>query len=82
MVRPDGIKSAKVIQVIETKAKRGLGTKKDPVRIVTQYWDLDGNFLAEADNDPQYLSERSVWESERLIKIINDLKESQSPQHS
>lgn len=82
MVRPDGTKSAKVIQVIETKAKRGLGTKKDPVRIVTQYWDLDGNFLAEADNDPQYLSERSVWESERLIKIINDLKESQSPQHS
>lgn len=82
MVRPDGIKSAKVVQVIETKAKRGLGTKKDPVRIVTQYWDLDGNFLAEADNDPQYLSERSVWESERLIKIINDLKESQSPQHS
>ena len=31
MVRPDGVKSAKVIQVIETKAKRGLGTEKDPV---------------------------------------------------
>lgn len=49
MVRPDGTKSAKVIQVIETKAKRGLGTEKDPVRDVTQYWDLDGNFLAEMD---------------------------------
>lgn len=49
MARPDGTKSAKVIQVIETKAKRGLGTKKDPVRIVTQYWDLEGNFLAEMD---------------------------------
>lgn len=49
MVRPDGTKSAKVIQVIETKAKRGLGTEKDPVRDVTQYWDLEGNFLAEMD---------------------------------
>lgn len=49
MIRPDGTKSARVIQVIETKAKRGLGTKKDPVREVTQYWDFNGNFLAEMD---------------------------------
>lgn len=49
MARPEGTKSAKVIQVIETTAKRGLGTEKDPVRVVTQYWDLDGNFLAEMD---------------------------------
>lgn len=49
MVRSDGTKSAKVIQVIETKAKRGLGTEKDPVRDVTQYWDFDGKFLAEMD---------------------------------
>lgn len=49
MVRPDGTRSARVIQVIETKAKRGLGTEKDPVREVTQYWDLEGNFLAEMD---------------------------------
>lgn len=51
MVRPDGTRSAKVIQVIETKAKRGLGTEKDPVREVTQYWDFDGNFLAEMDTE-------------------------------
>ena len=51
MVRADGTKSAKVIQVIETKAKRGLGTEKDPVREVTQYWDLDGKFLAEMDTE-------------------------------
>lgn len=49
MVRPDGTKSEKVIQVIETKAKRGLGTEKDPVREIIQYWDFDGNFLAEMD---------------------------------
>ena len=49
--RPDGTKSARDIQVIETKAKRGLGTEKDPVREVTQYWDLDGTFLAELDTE-------------------------------
>lgn len=49
MVRADGTKSARIIQVIETKAKRGLGTEKDPVRAVTQYWDFDGKFLAEMD---------------------------------
>ena len=47
--RPNGVKGAIVIQVIETKAMRGLGTEKDPARVVTQYWDFDGNFLAEMD---------------------------------
>ena len=49
MNRPNGVKGAIVIQVIETKAMRGLGTEKDPARVVTQYWDFDGNFLAEMD---------------------------------
>ena len=51
MIRPDGTQSAKVIQVIETKSKRGLGTEKDPVREVVQYWDFEGNFLAEMDKE-------------------------------
>lgn len=72
MVRPRGVDSAKVIQVIETKAKRGMGTKKDPVRKVTQYWDLEGRFLAEMDSDPQYLSDLSIWESQRLARIIDE----------
>ena len=49
MNRPNGVKEAKVIQVIETKSVRGLGTEKDPARVVTHYWDLDGKFLAEMD---------------------------------
>lgn len=77
MVRQEGTKSAKVIQVIETKAKRGLGIPQDPVREVTQYWDLEGNFLGEKDSDPQYLSELSIWESNRLNKIIEALKETE-----
>lgn len=39
MFRAKGVKSAKIIQVIETKAQKGIGIKKDPVREVTQYWD-------------------------------------------
>ena len=46
----NGIQSAEVIQVIQTRSKRGEGTEKDPVRIVTQYWDFEGHLLAE--NDP------------------------------
>jgi len=49
MVRANGTQSARVIQVIETKSKRGMGTEKDPVREITQYWDFEGNFLAETD---------------------------------
>lgn len=47
--RPNGVKKAKIIQVIETEATRGLGTEKDPARVVIQYWDLDGKLLAEMD---------------------------------
>ena len=51
MVRPDGTKSAKVVQVIETRALRGSGkNESDMCREVKQYWDFDGNLLAE--NDP------------------------------
>ena len=49
-VRPRGADSAKVIPVIVTKSIRGLGTEEDMVRVVTQYWSLEGKLLAE--NDP------------------------------
>lgn len=46
---PRGVDSAAVIQVIETRALRGSGSKEDPCREVTQYWGFDGSFLAEYD---------------------------------
>lgn len=49
MARPRGTDSAEVIQVIRTQALRGEGTEEDLCRIVTQYWDFDGNLLAEHD---------------------------------
>ncbi len=48
-VRPRGTDKAKVISVIQTESLRGLGTVGDPCRMVTQYWSMDGKFLAEYD---------------------------------
>ena len=50
MVRPRGTDSARVVQVIETKALRGAGTEEDMCRLVTKYWDFEGNLLAERDD--------------------------------
>jgi len=42
--------TCKVIQVIETGLlRRGKGIERDPVRIITQYWSLDGTLLWEVD---------------------------------
>lgn len=42
---------ARVIQVIETTIeRRGAGDhNRSPIRIITQYWSLDGKLLAEVD---------------------------------
>ena len=45
--RPRGTDSARVIKVIETRAISGRGTDDDPVQVLVQYWDFDGNKLAE-----------------------------------
>jgi len=59
---PGGTYSARVIEVIETTACRGAGTKEDMARIVIQYWDFKGNLLAENDpeNSPAILSAAST----------------------
>ncbi len=49
MIAGGGAVSARVIQVIETEIRRGDGTHADPFRIVTQYWTLDGELLADVD---------------------------------
>ena len=41
---------ARVIQVVETTLeRRGKGVEGDPIRIITQYWSMDGDLLAEVD---------------------------------
>lgn len=49
MAIPRGTDSARVIQIIETVALRGEGSKEDMCRNVIQYWDFEGNLLAEND---------------------------------
>lgn len=44
--RLDGVE---VMQVIKIKLLKGEGTKTDPCRPVFQYWDMDGNFIAQVD---------------------------------
>lgn len=82
MQRLNGPNSVKVISVIEVKAKRGLGIEGDPVREITQYWDKEGNLLAERDGDVQYLSDQAIWETERLKNIIENYSRSQKLQKS
>ena len=44
-----GCDSAKIEQVIVTKALKGSRTENDPFREVVQYWTLDGKLLCELD---------------------------------
>lgn len=37
------------IEVIETTLLRRGNGKDDPIRVITQYWSLDGDLLAEYD---------------------------------
>ena len=44
------IESVKEIKVIKITAIIGEGTKENPVRVITQYWDLKGKLLATVDD--------------------------------
>lgn len=50
------MENVKLIQVIETVSVKGSGSPGDPVRLMKQYWSLDGKKLAETD---PYLGEIS-----------------------
>lgn len=74
-VRPRGVDSAKVIQVVETKALRGNGTEGDPFRYVIQYWSFDGYLLAEKDpKENQTDSESPAINVETIIEGKNTLQ--------
>ena len=49
MVRARGTDAARVVKVIETRSLRGDGTEQDMCREVIQYWNFDGELLAEKD---------------------------------
>ena len=43
-------RKVELLEVIHTEAVRGKGTNENPVRVVHQYWDKEGNLLAEKDD--------------------------------
>lgn len=49
-----------VIQVVRTRLmRRGRGLNSDdPIRIITQYWSLEGELLAEVDPHPTIVQTR------------------------
>lgn len=48
-IRARGTDKAEVIRVIKTTSILGKGTEEDPVRYIYQYWDFEGNQLAQND---------------------------------
>lgn len=66
----------RIIQVIRTRLlTRGRGEGGDPVRIIEQYWDMDGKLLFEFDtwNGEVYapIAERSVTGVSPWVEIPN-----------
>ena len=78
-LRTGGIRSIRVIQVIETKTVMGLGVPSDPVREVTQYWGMDGHPLAKAD---EFLDcYNAEHDAELMEKAISEYEEKTQHRH-
>jgi len=45
------VETTKVMNVIITSEKRGLGVKGDPIRRIAQLYTLDGELICEADDE-------------------------------
>lgn len=56
--------TVEVVQLIKTQlTRRGKGTKESPIRIITEYWTMDGK--KEMEVDPFYEEEVKVEKSLR-----------------
>jgi len=49
---PSPVRDVVVVQVIAIRALHGAGVPSDPMRIITEYWSLDGKKLAEEKAQP------------------------------
>lgn len=65
---------AEVIQVIRTDLMRrgDSASNLDPVRLVEQFWSLEGELLAENDPDRQRTLETIMGEVEELLAAIGN----------
>jgi len=47
--KPCPVRSIEKMEVVKTESLCGRGIGEDPMRIVTQYWDMDGKEIARID---------------------------------
>ncbi len=48
-MRKSNVNTVELIEVIKTESVCGKGTEEDPVRVVIEYWSLEGELLARVD---------------------------------
>lgn len=65
--------TVKVIEVVETTLTRRGNGETNPIRVITQYWDRDGNLLAEEDPSPDIKRrfQASIDRANRLCDVID-----------
>jgi len=68
--QPPQMDQARVIQVIETTLlRRGDGkTSETRIRLVTQYWSMDGHLLAEVDPCPGVSADPQEMKPVRYVR--------------
>lgn len=60
---------SKIVQLIFTKQRRGLGKDTDPIRKVPQLWTLDGKLVAELDSQ-EIVTENINYLDNNFLKNI------------
>ncbi len=48
-MRKSNVNKTELIEVIKTESVCGKGTEESPVRIIIEYWSLEGELLARVD---------------------------------
>ncbi len=48
-MRQSNVNKAELIEVIKTESICGKGTEESPVRLIIEYWSLEGELLARVD---------------------------------
>ena len=68
IIRFRGTDNAKIVKLIRTAAPMGAGTEDDPVRLVYQYWSLDGKLLFTGDDYLNSKIEETRWTCDRGLE--------------
>lgn len=62
--------TVKLVHLIETTlTRRGKGVESDPVRVITQYWTVEGKLVAEVD--PFAVDYTAPQMSKQMEEVLN-----------